>query len=69
MKEIVTIHVDKEVADAVQIIQTLKECGAISVSNELACMANLWEKLSDNDKHFIMGMIKGSVVALENNKA
>lgn len=68
MKETVTINADKEVADAVQIIQTLKECGAISVSSELACMANLWEKLSDNDKHFIMGMIKGSAVALANSK-
>jgi len=29
-------------------------------------MGNLWKKLTDGDKQFILGMIRGSAVALAN---
>jgi len=61
MKETVTINVEKEVA---QIIQDLEKHNDIGTENELSCMANLWGKLTENDKCIIIGMVKGSVVAL-----
>ena len=66
MKEKVMMNVDKDIANAINVIQSLNECGLISVSNELSCMGSLWEKLKDADKQYILGMIRGSAVALAN---
>jgi len=66
MKETINMNVDKELVETVNVIQTLKDCGVISVTNELSCMGNLWKKLTDGDKQFILGMIRGSAVALAN---
>lgn len=57
-----------ELANMVQIIQALKNCGIINVTTELSCMNNLWEKLAEEDKYFITGMIKGAAVTLTNKK-
>ncbi|MDE5753623.1 MAG: hypothetical protein K2H89_03650 [Oscillospiraceae bacterium] len=68
MKEILAMNVDNELANIVQIIQILKDCGIINVTTELSCMDNLWEKLAEEDKRFITGMIKGAVATLANKK-
>ncbi len=49
MKETINMNVDKELVETVNVIQTLKDCGVISVTNELSCMGNLWKKLTDGD--------------------
>lgn len=64
MENNVTITVDKATADAVTMIQILKECGAVTVSDEVAGMRQLWELLSDADKSFYLGMMKGALSAM-----
>lgn len=61
MKETVATNVEKETA---QLIQELEKCSDISLMNELTCMSNLWEKLTESDRCLIIGMVKGSVIAL-----
>lgn len=64
MKKNVTITVDEAIADAVTLIQVLKECGVVAVSDEVAGMRPLWELLSDADKSFYTGMMKGALTAM-----
>ncbi|MBD5143828.1 MAG: hypothetical protein HDT22_09525 [Ruminococcus sp.] len=69
MKEILTMSVGMEFMNVVQTIQTLNDCGNISTAKELSCMVELFEKLTENDKYFITGAIKGATVALANKTA
>ena len=64
MNEKVNITVDKEIANAVQTIQALKDCGVISTTDELTSMDGIWDKLKESDKRFIAGMIKDSATMM-----
>lgn len=69
MKEASTISAGVEIANAIQTIQILNNCGTISTAKELSCMAELFEKLTESDKCFITGVIKGATAVLTNKTA
>lgn len=68
MNEKVNVTVSREIANVMQTIQALKDCGIINVNDELTSMDGIWDKLNESDKRFIAGMIKGSATMMIQQK-
>lgn len=64
MPEKATITVDKDLASAAKMIQSLRDCGAVNTNDDLMCFADLFSKLKDEDKPFVFGMVQGAASAL-----
>lgn len=61
MNEQVTLQVDKQLADAIVVVQILRDCGMVDVNSDTASFSNMWSILDAREKALISAMIKGSV--------
>ncbi len=64
MKDQVTIQVDKSIADAIGVLQILRDCGVIDVNADRASFSGVWNVLDDGEKALVSAMVKGSVATL-----